>query len=200
MFQSRGRRGGLALAGVVVAIMVGASTAWACASLTALELATPTANPGQEVAFTGTFFNKDKPVEIRWSSLDGPVLTTVAPETFTTGLHGNWRFANGSFIVPADAQPGNYLVIASQEAAENTNTWGVPTRTMLQVGTAPILGETVVPVRAERPDAVLSEGSTDVGSLVVVGAGAAGVAMFLAGAAMLFAFRRPAPQATKARS
>jgi hypothetical protein len=137
MTQRRGRRGLLALTGVTAAIMIGASAAWACASLAELKLAMPMASAGEEVAFKGTFFNKDNPVEIRWNSLDGPVLTTVTPDTFTAGLHGNWRFANGSFTVPADAQPGNYLVIANQEAAEHTNTWGIPARTLLQVGDAP---------------------------------------------------------------
>lgn len=198
--QRRVRAGLLGCAGIVVAVMIGASSAWACASLAALELATPTAGPGDEVAFKGTFFNKDNPVEIRWNALDGPVLTTVTPDTFTEGLHGNWRFANGTFTVPADAAPGNYLVIANQEAAENTNTWGVPARTLLQVGDggAPLIGETPASARAERPATLLTEESTTVGTLVVVGVGAAGVAMFLSGVAMLFASRRPARQRAEA--
>lgn len=47
---------------------------------------------------------------------------------------------------------------------------------------------------------MLTEDSTNVGSLVVVGIGAAGLAMFLSGVAMLFASRRPAPQVEEARS
>ncbi len=199
MQQCRGRLGLLSLAGITMVMMMGASTAWACASLAALQLATPTAGPGEVVAFKGTFFNKDNPVEIRWNSLDGPVLTTVTPDTFTGGLHGNWRFANGSFNVPADATPGNYLVIANQEAAANTNTWGIPARTLLQVGDAtPLLGETPATARPERPGVLLTEDSTNVGTLVVIGVGAAGVAMFLSGVAMLFASRRPVRQRAEA--
>ncbi len=125
----------------------------------------------------------------------------VSPDTFTQGLHGNWRFANGSFTVPTDARPGNHLVIANQEAAENTNTWGIPARALLQVGEGtPLAGESFAPARPERPDALLTEDSTNVGSLLVVGIGAAGLAMFLSGVAMLFASRRPAPRAQGARS
>lgn len=190
----------MALTGMVMAILASASAAWACASLAALDLATPTATPGQEVAFKGTFFNKDNPVEIRWDSLDGQVLATVSPDTFSEGLHGNWRFADGTFTVPADAKAGNYLVIANQEAADGTNTWGIPARTLLQVGDgSPLLGESFAPARPERPDSFLTEESTTVGTLVVVGVGTAGIAMFLSGVAMLVAAgRRSAPRTVRA--
>lgn len=199
MNPRRGRQALLACVGVALAAIAGASTAWACASLAALDLATPTAGPGEVVAFKGTFFNKDNPVEIRWNALDGPVLTTVTPDTFATGLHGNWRFANGSFTVPADARPGSYLIVATQQASENTNTWGIPARTLLQVGDGtPLLGETPATARPDRPATLLTTDATNVGTLVVIGVGAAGVAMFLSGIVMLFASRRPARQRAEA--
>lgn len=183
-------------------VLVAASGAFACASLAAIEINPSVVRPGQEVAWKGTFFARDEPVQVRWNALDGPVLATGVPPSADNGLHGNWRFVEGKLTIPADARPGTYVVVATQNAVRGTNTWGIPARTIVNVSDGtPALGQTVGPPVIERPANLLVEDSVSTGTLVVVGFGAAGAAMLLAGLAILAGvLRNPAPAAQKVRS
>lgn len=198
----RSVRGWVAAAGVgALAALATASQAWGCASLALVEIDPKVVQPGQEVAVKVTFVNKDKPVELRWNALNGPLLATIEPATFTEGLHGNWRFANGTITIPANATSGNYLLIANQEAVAGTNTWGIPARTLVQVSSAgsPVIGQPVGPVPEVRPESLVSEESVGSGELLLVGLGAAGISMLLAGfGIVVLASRRDRAQAAPA--
>jgi hypothetical protein len=181
----------LCMAGAVAAVLATASQAWSCASLAAIELNPSVVRPGQQAAVKVTFVNKDKPVELRWNALNGPVLATIEPSTFTEGLHGNWRFANGTITIPSDAKAGNYLVIANQEAVKGTNTWGIPARALVQVSDgSPVLGQNLGPAPVERPTTLVSEESLSGGDLLVAGLGAAGLTMLVAGVGIVLATGR----------
>jgi hypothetical protein len=180
-----------AVLSVAAGMLALASQAWSCASLAAVELTPSVVRPGQEVAVKVTFVNKDKPVELRWNGLNGPLLATIEPATFTEGLHGNWRFANGKITVPADAKAGNHLLVASQEAVKGTNTWGMPARALVQVSDgSPILGQTLGPPPVARPGNLVTEKSLSAGHLLIVGLGAAGVTMLVAGIGIVLAAGR----------
>jgi hypothetical protein len=183
--------------GAVGAVLVAAATAWACVSGPAVNLSTVNAKPGQEIQITGTSFSKPDPVTVRWNALDGPVVATLpAPN--------NQNIA-GAFTVPADAKPGNYVLIITQSTADGKLTQ-MPVRALLTVvpanGANPVLGAPVAPAQENRPvGLVRSDNSISGASLLLIGLGVAGVGMFVAGMAALFAGRRSAqPEAVRARS
>jgi hypothetical protein len=186
--------GGMSAVG---AVLMAAATAWACVSGPAVNLSTVNAKPGQEVQLTGTNFSKPDPVTVRWNALDGPVLATLpAPNS------GN---ISGAFTVPADAKPGNVVLIVTQSNAEGKLTQ-MPVRALLTVtpanGANPVLGASGVPAQdARQVGLVTSDDSISGASLLLIGLGVAGVGMFVAGMAALIAGRRAqAPEAARARS
>ena len=195
----RVRAGGLVAAGGVAALLLAASGAWGCASIASLEFASPRVQAGQEVAFKVVFVHKDRPVTVHWGALDGPVVATVTPDKFTEGLHGNWRFAPGSLTVPAGTRAGTHILVANQEAHRDTALWGMPARGALEVvGETGAVPATVAPAVSDRPTTLVTgDDSPDLGKLALVGLGAGGVAMFLAGLAIAIGGRRaarPAPE------
>lgn len=191
MVVFRHRRLVFVFAGIAAAVLATASQAWPCASLAAVEITPGVVRPGQEADVKVTFVNKDKPVELRWNALNGPVLATIEPSTFSEGLHGNWRFANGKITIPGDARPGNYVLIANQEAVKGTNTWGIPARGLVQVSDGtPVLGQALGPPPAVRSDNLVSEKGVTAGDLLLVGLGAAGITMLVAGFGIVLAAGR----------
>lgn len=200
MSGRHGRRGLVALFGIAAAVTLQAATSWGCASLAAVDVTPQVVRPGQEVAWKGNFFIKDEPVQLLWNALDGPVLSTATPPSADNGLHGNWRFVEGTFTVPADAKPGTYVVIATQKAVKGSATWGVPARGLVQVSDGlPVLGPPVGNPAAPRPTDLLTGDSLDGGTFVLIAAGAGGVALLLAGIGVLAAASRtrdarPEPQ------
>ena len=189
------RRVLVGVTGCLAAVLVAASSSFGCASLALIEVNPNVVKPGQEVSWKGTFFIKDEPVQIRWNTLDGPVLATGVPPSADNGLHGNWRFVEGKMTIPNDVAPGTYLVIATQNPVKGNNTWGIPARTTVQVSDGrPVLGADPDRAVPSRPDTLVEEESVSAGTLAVVGLGAAGVAMFIVGVALAFAGRRPAPE------
>ncbi|HJT78722.1 MAG TPA: hypothetical protein VJ739_16075, partial [Gemmataceae bacterium] len=182
------RRWAIAATGVAGAVLVAAAAAWACVSGPAINLSTVNAKPGQEISVTGTNFsssNRD-PVQVRWNALDGPVIADLgAPSSGSL---------NGKFTVPADAKPGNYVVIFLQGSADGKLST-IPIRSLVTVtpdtGANPVLGAPLATPQAERPSGlVTSDNSIGGGTLVLVALGVAGVGMFVAGMAALFAGRR----------
>lgn len=203
MSSGHGRRGLVALIGVVAAVVLHAAGGWACASLAAVDVTPGVVRPGQEVAWKGTFFIKDEPVRLLWNALDGPLLATATPPSADNGLHGNWRFVEGTFTVPADAKAGSYVVIATQTAVKGSATWGVPARGLVQVSDgSPVLGQPVGNPAPPRPVDLVRGESIETGTFLLVAAGAAGVALLLAGIGVLIAAGRngSAPQAQPVRS
>lgn len=205
MSSGHGRRGLVALFGIAAAVVLHGAGAWGCASLASVEVTPGVVRPGQEVAWKGTFFIKDEPVRLLWNALDGPVLSTATPPSADNGLHGNWRFVEGTFTVPADAKPGSYVVIATQNAVKGSATWGVPARGLVQVSDgSPVLGQPVGNPAPPRPADLVRSESLDTATFVLAAAGAAGVALLLAGIGVLIAAGRtgstPQPQPVRSRT
>lgn len=172
------------------------AVAYACVSGPAVNLSTTNATPGQEVSFTATGYRAGSgPVEVRMDSLTGTLLASAEVDN---------RIATGSFTVPEGTAPGNHVVLFTRvDAGEITVN---PVRALLVVtpegGAAPALsaplgvGDTSRPVGLEVADSTLSTGS-----MVLIALGVAGVGMFLAGMAALFAGRKGrAPEAARVRS
>jgi FtsP/CotA-like multicopper oxidase with cupredoxin domain len=186
--------GGLSAAG---AVLVASAAAWACVSGPSINLSTINAKPGQEVTLTGTNWTKPDPVQVRWNSLDGPIVATL--DKPTSGA------IQGTFNVPADAKAGNYVLIVSQTSADGKLSQ-MPVRALLTVtpdgGATPVVGGAVAAQQTGRPTGLVTNDSSISGaSLALIGLGVAGVGMFVAGMAALFAGRRGrAPEAVRARS
>jgi hypothetical protein len=181
----------------VGAVLVAGATAWACVSGPAVNLSTVNAKPGQEVTINGTNFSRPDPVTVRWNSLDGPVLATLDKPVSNV--------VTGTFTVPADAKAGNYVVILSQTGADGKLSQ-LPVRALLTVtpenGASPVVGASVSQADSARPAGLVSTDNDISGAtLALIGLGVAGVGMFVAGMAALFAGRRgKAPEAVRARS
>ena len=203
MYVGHRRRGLVALLLITGAVVLQSASGWACASLASVDVTPNVVRPGQEVAWRGTFFIKDEPVRLLWNALDGPVLSTATPPGPDNGLHGNWRFVDGTFTVPADAKAGTYVVIATQTAVKGSQTWGVPARGLVHVSDgSPVLGQTPGPVPEERPTDLLTGESLSGGDFLLAALGAGGVALLLAGLAVVAAAGRKSdtPQPKEARS
>jgi hypothetical protein len=173
------------------ALLAQAAAGWSCASLASVDVMPNVVRPGQEVAWRGTFFIRDEPVRLQWNSLDGPLLSTATPPGPDNGLHGNWRFVDGTFTVPADAKPGTYLVIATQNAVKGSQTWGVPARGIVHVSDgSPVLGQNLVPPAEQRPVDLVTGDSLSGRDFVLAALGAGGIALLLAGFAVVVAAGR----------
>jgi hypothetical protein len=186
------RRWAIGLGTAAGALVLAAAAAWACVPVATLNVNPTQVTAGQEVTVTGGSYNNAKPVVMRWGGLDGPVLA----ELTTSGGR-----INGTVTVPADARPGNYVLLATQETAPGATTWGVPARVLISVtgDTAPLLGAPVGSQAADRPEGLFENDGVSGGSLLLAGLGAAGVAMFLAGMAALLSSRRAGSAGAPAR-
>jgi hypothetical protein len=183
-----------AAAGVMMA-----AAAWACVSGPVVNLSTINAKAGQEVGITGTGFQTNNQVQIRWNALDGPVLTTVSAPIANGNL-------DAKFTVPDGTKAGSYVVIINQTKADGSLSLS-PIRAVMNVtgdaGSNPVLGAPAASTdTAARANGLArSDDSISTGTLALVALGVGGVGMFLAGMAALFAGRRgTAPAAAKARS
>lgn len=180
------RRWAIGGSGAVGAFVVAAATAWACVSGPAVSLSTVNAAPGQEITITASGFASSRgDVSIRMDQLDSQVAGIMTlPENGP---------ATAQFVVPASAAPGNHVLILTQHDAAGGLTQ-MPVRALLTVvpegGAAPVMGAPVSAAEQREAGLVSSDDSISTGSLVLIGLGVAGVAMFLAGIAALFAGRR----------
>lgn len=193
----RVRRWAIGGLGAVGAVLVATATAWACVSGPAVNLSTVNAKPGDVVTLSGTGFSKPDPVTVRWNSLDGPIVGTF--DKPTSGA------IKGDITVPADAKAGNYVLIVTQSSADGKLSQ-MPVRALLTVtpanGAAPVVGGAIAAEQTPRATSlVTTDNSVSGATLLLVGLGVAGVGMFVAGMAALFAGRRGrAPEAARVRS
>ncbi|MGH9266123.1 MAG: hypothetical protein ACRD1D_15680 [Acidimicrobiales bacterium] len=97
MSPRRTRPAGFVLAVVGALVLLGGAPAWAAPEL---RLEPATGQPGDSFTVTGTGFEPG-PVDIHWDSESGPHLTTTVGPEFTVTV-----------VVPADAQPNSYPVVA----------------------------------------------------------------------------------------
>lgn len=178
----------------VTAVVVSAAAAWACVAGPTL-LATPQSVPaGGNVAVSGITWNPDFPVVIRFDALDGPILGTFRPDPDTRRLQG-------TVTLPKDVEPGNYVLIGTQQSVDGKNAI-IPSRALVSVhgeGGAPVLGAPLGSTAGgDRLTGLAASGGVSTGSLVLTGLGVAGAALFIAGAGVFLTTRRrsmpqPAP-------
>ena len=187
--------GGMA---AVAAVLVASAAAWACVSGPSVTLNPANAKPGETVTLTMRDFRKADPVQVRWNDLNGPVLASFEQNASGSPF-------TGDITVPADARPGNYVLILSQTAPDGKLSQ-MPVRALITVvspnGSNPVLGAATSPAETNRPAGLVSdEESVSGASLVLVALGVAGVGMFVAGMAAHLAGRRGgAPEAARVRS
>ena len=138
--------------GVIAALLLAASAAFACVQLATLDLspgkgAAGTTVKGDVSNFQSSAGHSD--IVVRWGGTDGPVLATVAKPA--TG--GNASF---SFTVPADAAAGTYAVVATQLDPNGAPIWGSPARATFTVSGA-AAGVAPAPEAAPAPETVTVE-------------------------------------------
>ena len=191
-----------AVGGVMAAatVLFVAASAWACVSGPSVNLSTVNARPGEEVQLTMRDFRKIDPIVVRWNDLSGPVLATFENKGGTQGT----PFAE-KLTVPQDAKPGNYVLVLTQTAPDGKLSQ-MPVRALVTVtgpnGTNPVVGAPAGAPSTARPTTMATEDESISGAtLALVGLGAAGVGMFVAGMAALLAGRRGrVPEPVRARS
>ena len=178
--------------------------AWACIAGPLVKLDRSEVNAGEEIEVSAISLSTDR-VVLRWNALDGPILATVDqlnpdPRFPTSTTSGSIQGVK--VRVPADAKPGNYVLILTQTDAAGKMTQ-VPTRALVTVrgsGTAPVLGAPLNAPAAEREAGLVEGDSVSTATKVLIAMGVAGVAMFIAGVAAFLAGRRPLPTPERARS
>jgi hypothetical protein len=187
------RRSGAAVAGAMLAVALSVTAAaWACIAGPTLNVAPGTVKPGQEITLSGFSYNGSLPIVVRFNAFDGPVLGTFQPDG---GRFGDPEALSGKVTIPAGTKPGSYVLIATQPGPDGS-LLQVPVRALVTVtadGSAPVLGAAVNQPELGRPvGPVVTKSSVSAWAMVLVGMGAAGVAMFLAGIAILVGSRRRA--------
>ncbi len=193
-----GRRLGALVFGTAATAVVFTAAAWACIAGPTLDVTPRQASAGSQVTLKGVSYNRN-PVMVRFNALDGPVIGTIQP-TGGSGTSSNWNL-EGTVTLPADAKPGNYVLIATQPSTDGKLTQ-IPTRALVSISgtTPPVVGAPLDAQPVERPVGLIEADSVSTGAKVLVGLGVAGVAMFLAGIAALVASRRPVGTAVPVRA
>ena len=177
-------------------LLLPGTAAWA-PHVPQLQVTPSQVRPGQEVTVYGTRgFGFTNPVEVRFNSADGPVLGSFRPANEPYA-----PFGPGTVRIPEDVTPGAYSLWATQVLSPaEKHIRGIPTRSNITVvgpGGAPVLGAQVgTPGDAGAPGFVREKGPSTL-SLLVVGFGVAGVAVFVAGLVAVLSSRRSSESATK---
>lgn len=190
---------GVILSAVATVGGIGATAAPASAWYGPFVFTAPsTVKPGSSVQVHGVYFAKSDPVEARLGAIDGRVLATFTPESGSKG-----REFRGAIPVPDDTPAGVHMLVFTQFDARRQSAQ-MPLRAMVTVtdpsGAVPVLAQPVGRDTTSRP-AMLTHADDDglgVRDLVLIGFGAAGVAMFLAGIAAVAASRSPKARTTAA--
>lgn len=186
------RRSGFAGAGVVMAMMALSAVGWACVAGPTLLANPQNVSAGQDVEISGISYDEELPVIVRFGALDGPVLGEFA-------VDDDGRLA-GSVTIPAGTEPGNFVLISTQESADGQVAI-IPSRALVSVvgeGGAPALGAPLADTPVGRQPTLVETESASTGSLVLAGVGVAGLALFLAGIAVLVSSRtRPEPEVAR---
>ncbi len=190
------RRWATAGLGAAAVGVLSAAAAWACVAGPSIFTSTISAKAGEEITVTGVDFRSAQPVLIRFNAVDGPVLADL-------GAPRNNR-VEGTVTVPPGTAPGSYVLVATQTGPDGKFTQ-TPVRAMLNVvgQGAPVMAATNPAVNDEaRPTGlVTADNEISGGTLALVGLGVAGIGMFVAGLAALFAGRRSStPETARARS
>ncbi len=165
----------------VVGVVAGAA-AFACTVLPAVNISQPYGAAGTAVSLTGSSWVAEKgPVDVRWNSLNGPVLAEVTPDA--SGVIGPVTIQ-----VPASSEPGYYALIGTR--AQNPNQ-SESARAVFQVTGAN--GAVARPPQVALPGGapVSSPSGLSVGLIGLLAAtGVAGLGLFTFGAATFARSRR----------
>lgn len=169
------------------AIAVPAIVVYACVGLVALEASPSSVQPGSSVALRGMDFVPTAPVLIHIDSIDGPVIGTITPAQITGGVMTS--HFNQNITIPSNISTGQHMLVATQNA-HNMN-GGNPARTVIYVGvSAPGASGPEA-----RPAAAQLDSGIGWGVLVLIGLGAALVALLVFGYFLLRGPRTPSAQA-----
>ena len=166
------------LGAAATVLAVAGMAAFACTNLATLNLSGPGGSPGQAITATGSSFGVAEagapmaPVLLRWDSVDGDVLAQVTPDPA-----GN---ISATFTVP-QAEPGQYVIVATQKDAEGKDEFGTPARATFEV-VGPS-GQAARPV-TETPVSAGSDSSSAGTVALMAGLGVVGIALFGLGAGM----------------
>lgn len=189
-----GRKVVVVTTGAVLVMLSLGAVAWACVAGPTLVANPQNVTAGQEVQISGITYDKALPVVVRFGALDGPVLGEFA-------VDDDRRLA-GSVTIPEGTQPGNYVLISTQQAADGSQAI-IPSRALVSVvgdGGAPAVGAPLADTPLGRPSTLAETEAASTGSLVLAGVGVAGLALFLAAIAVLASGRtRPSPEAARTR-
>ena len=176
------RLGAVGLGTAVVGVLF-AAAAWACVPVATLNVSTTQVKAGQDIGISGNSYNGNKPAVVHFNAVDGPVLGSFVP---------SGGRIDGTVTIPAGTPAGNYVLVVTQEFTPGVQTWGVPARQLISVvgdDGAPAVGASLGSSVVGRPVGLASSSSPSGGSLLLMGLGAAGVAMFLAGLAAVVVSR-----------
>jgi hypothetical protein len=187
-----GVAGGLA---VTTALAIGAVVAFACIPISMLNLSPNTVSPGQSVTASIQAISVNPgqtapPVTFHWQTLNGPALATATPGEFGT---------TATFKVPSVSQSGDYLVIATQQQATGSSTWGMPARAVLHVtvnGSTPANSSSAAGSTTSNTAGLATSSALSPGILALIGIGVAAVAISLVGLAT-WGVARVSPRAQK---
>jgi hypothetical protein len=167
----------------MAALAIGAVVAFACIPIAMLNLSPNSVSPGQTVKASiqqasvraGETAN---PVVFHWQTLNGQVLATATPtESGTTA----------TFTVPQVSQPGDYLVVATQQQKPGSSSWGMPARAVLHVsvnGSAPASNSGPAAAGSSNSAGLATAPGMSPGILALIAIGVAAVAISLAGLAV----------------
>ena len=171
------RKIGLATCGAVAAtILLWASAAFACTSLSTMNLSSPSGTVGSNLTVTGSSFKyvadgAPSPVLFRWNALDGPVVAQANPDPSGT--------VTATFAVP-EGPAGDYVIIARQLDEKGKDQYGTPARAAFRV-----VGAGVEPAAATAPNAsnLVATGTSSTSGMLAltVGVGVLGLLLFGAG-------------------
>jgi hypothetical protein len=180
--------GGLILA---AAFLVGSASPSFAPHVAQLQVSPGEVRSGEEVTVFGPRgYGRTNPVQIRFGSVDGPVLGTFTPNE---ELYAMW--GPGTVRLPEGLQAGTYALFATQilEPSE-THIRGVPARgevTVIGTGGPPALGEAPAPAfDDQQATPLVEEEPVSTGSILLVALGVGGFGLFIAGAAASASSRR----------
>lgn len=170
-----------------------AAAAFACTALATLQTATASTAAGSTVTATGTAFSAKAaaPVIIHWNGVGGPEVGRATPDA-----NGN---ISAPIAVPRTAEPGQYVLVATQADAKGEPVYGTPARASIAVTGPDGKVPAAAPAAASGPaQPVSSSGGNGVVALTMV-LGAVGLTLFGAGFATLVrSGRRSQPAAAPA--
>lgn len=165
------------MAGAATLVTILGAAAFACTNLATLNLSKAAGQPGDAVEITGSSFRvaKEGPsnaVLLHWNGVDGPVVAQALPDKA-----GN---VSMTATIP-QAQPGYYVLVATQRTPEGVDEYGTPARAAFQI-LGPGGTSVVTPTGAEGIGNLATEPASTGMIALTVALGVAGLALFAAGA------------------